>query len=160
MFVYTFSSKIIKKISLVAISISVAVVMFLLFEGVVKREVDRDSIEANYSGVSASSDILKFISSKGWEVDKEPDEVREIIIPSEFDDVYNNYNAIQIKDGYDLTDYAGKRVKRWTYTVLNYPGYENEEFIKINILMYDDEIIGGDICSIRLDGFMHGFNKE
>ena len=37
---------------------------------------------------------------------------------------------------------------------------QNEEFIKINILICDNVVIGGDVCSVKLDGFMHGFLKE
>ena len=109
--------------------------------------------------ITDSSKILTFISAFGWEVEEEPDEVREVIIPAEFDDVYNNYNAIQLKQGYDLQKYAGERVKRWTYTIKNYPEYVDQECIKINVLVYKGEVIGGDVCSVRLDGFMHGFSK-
>ena len=51
--------------------------------------------------------------------------------------------------------FRGKTVKRWTYDVTNYP--DNRPNVKANILVYDNKIIGGDICSLELDGFMHGF---
>ena len=42
----------------------------------------------------------------------------------------------------------------------NYPGYENKDgVIRANILVYDGRVIGGDVCSVELDGFMHGFEK-
>ena len=36
----------------------------------------------------------------------------------------------------------------------------NKEYIKINVLVCDGKVIGGDVCSVKLDGFMHGFLKE
>lgn len=110
---------------------------------------------------STAKERMAFIAQFGWTVSEEPSEVREIVIPSEFDDVYTNYNEIQINQGFDLTDYRGKRVKRWTYAVTNYPGTEGDsaDVIRINLLVFDGLVIGGDVCSLKLDGFMHGFSK-
>ena len=108
-----------------------------------------------------ADDRLKFISDLGWIVDEEPVEVRQIAIPQEFDDVYSNYNEIQLSQGYDLTKYAGRSAKRWTYIIRNYPDVSSDEdYVRINLLVCDGKIIGGDICSIKLDGFMHGFEKD
>ncbi len=117
-------------------------------------------IQSTATGVDNSARVVEFISGFGWVCLPEPDEIREIIIPAEFNDVYNNYNDIQLSQGYDLTDYKGERVKKWTYTITNYPGFENEEYIKINVLVHNGNVIGGDVCSIKLDGFMHGFEKD
>lgn len=106
-------------------------------------------------------DILSFISGYGWQVDDEPVEVREVIIPESFDEVYNNYNKIQLEQGFNLEKYSGQRVKKWTYIIRNYPETSpNDDFIRINILVKDEVIIGGDVSSVKLDGFMHGFSKE
>ncbi len=100
---------------------------------------------------------LEFIRSFGWEVQEEPVEVMEVIIPQEFDAVYEEYNAVQKKQGFDLSKHAGKRVKRYSYVVTNYPGVEGE--VRVNLLVKDNKIIGGDVCSMEMDGFMHGFSK-
>lgn len=100
---------------------------------------------------------LNFLSTLGWEVEQEPAEVVEVVIPQEFGDVYQNYNQIQKQQGLDLTPYRGKKVKRYTYVVNNYPG--RPENIRANLLIYRDKIIGGDICSLEAkNGFMHGFS--
>lgn len=103
---------------------------------------------------------IAFLSQYGWEVHGEPAEVKEIVIPETFGDVYHNYNKIQLEQGFDLTDYQGKSVKRWTYTVKNYPGYETQECIMANMLVYENKVVGGDICSTELDGFMHTFKSK
>lgn len=123
-------------------------------------KVESDSSAVCYKA-STSAERLAFISQFGWLVDEEPAEVREIVIPTEFDDVYNNYNAIQLSQQLDLSDFCGKRVKRWSYIIRNYPGYsEQDDCVRINMLVYDGCVIGGDVCSTELDGFMHGFYKE
>lgn len=71
-------------------------------------------------------------------------------IPKEFDMVYNNYNAIQKEAGYDLSPYKGRECVMYTYEIYNHP------FGKCNgnIIVYRGEVIGGDISSVNLDGFM------
>lgn len=160
MFVVSLASKKIKKILSVVGCVLIAASAVILSRCFFINETKNTGVEFVGENATDSSQQLEFISNFGWEVDEEPDEIREVIIPAEFDEVYNNYNEIQIKQGYDLQKYAGERVKRWTYTIKNYPGYEGQECIKINVLVCKGEVIGGDVCSVRLDGFMHGFNPE
>lgn len=160
MFVLTLPSKKIKVFLLFfLLAVSLCAGAALLIQSVDTNKTENTVLSVN-NNVSGNDQVLQFISNFGWEVSPEPDEIREIIIPVEFDEVYKKYNEIQLSQGYDLTEYAGERVKSWSFTVLNYPGYENEEFIKINILICDNVVIGGDVCSVKLDGFMHGFLKE
>lgn len=118
--------------------------------------------DAGYSLAAGSPrELLAFISQFGWEVEGTPVEIADVAIPESFDDVYDNYNSIQLAQGLDLSNYAGVAVKRWSYRILNYPDYpEGTDYIRINILVYDGRVIGGDVCSLKLDGFMHGFEKE
>ena len=152
MFVYSIKSKHIKVALLVIFVVFTVISLFIL---------SQDSKETGKSGMSIKASTheerMAFLSQFGWEIDEDPIEVREVIIPEEFDDTYTAYNEIQKNQGFDLTVYAGMRVKRWTYTVKNYTGYENKECIHANILVYNGLVVGGDICSVELDGFMHGF---
>lgn len=107
------------------------------------------------TGITTNDKRVKFIEGYGWKVDKNPMEVVEITIPSEFNRVYQNYNSIQKKQGFDLAKFKGQRVKRWTYRVLNYPNTTQE--IHANLLISGDQVIGGDVSSVALNGFMHGF---
>ncbi|MEM1484810.1 DUF4830 domain-containing protein [Oscillospiraceae bacterium PP1C4] len=101
---------------------------------------------------------VAFLKSFGWEVEEQEEEILDVMIPKQIDDVYGNYNEIQKTQGCDLTKYAGKRCKRYSYVVLNHP--EDAENIRANVIVYNGKIIGGDVCSIKLDGFMQGFAKE
>lgn len=101
---------------------------------------------------------LAFIKAFGWEVDPQAAEILEVIIPKEFDEVYTSYNTLQKLQGFDLEKFAGKRVKRYSYVITNYPGAEGE--IRINLLIYKNKVIGGDVSSMDAQGFMHGFTME
>ena len=97
------------------------------------------------------------MSQFGWDVVQDPVEVREIIVPAEFDSAYEQYNELQQEHGLDLSKYCGKRAKRWTYEVKNYPGYEESGLVQANIFVLDGTVIGGDICSLENDGFLQSF---
>ncbi len=108
---------------------------------------------------STEAERMSFITALGLTVENEPSSVTEIKIPEEFDETFTNYNEIQKQSGLDLEPYKGCAVKKWTYTVTNYPGYEESQSIRINLLVYKGKIIGGDICSLEIDGFMKGLTK-
>jgi hypothetical protein len=101
---------------------------------------------------------LEFIRGFGWEVDAEPAEVMEVIIPKEFDDVYEEYNSMQKTQGLNLEPFAGKRCKRYSYNVTNHP--RQQEDVRVNLLMQGSKIVGGDVCSLTPGGFMHGLIME
>ena len=96
----------------------------------------------------------------GWEVDPESESEREVIIPETFDEIFESYNALQKKAGFDLEDYRGKTVKKYTYKILNYPSAEKDDIIKADLLVLDGRVIGGDIYSPRLDGFIMGLEAR
>lgn len=98
---------------------------------------------------------LNFFRQFSYIASESPVEVKEVVIPTEFDETYEEYNELQKKQGLDLTPYRGVRVKSWSYEILNYPGYENTDgLIRGNLLTYNGVVIACDICNISLDGFM------
>lgn len=98
---------------------------------------------------------LNFFRQFSYIASENPVEVKEVVIPNEFDETYEEYNELQKKQGLDLTPYRGVRVKSWSYEILNYPGYENTDgLIRGNLLTYNGVVIACDICNISLDGFM------
>ena len=100
---------------------------------------------------------LAFLLGYGWEADTEAVEVREITIPDVFDDVYLKYNEVQKAQGMDLERYRGKTCRQWIYNVTNYPA---QGTVHASLLVLDGKIIGGDLSSTELDGFLCAFNGE
>ena len=105
-------------------------------------------------GVKTNEDRVAYLESYGWAVSAEPISVEELIIPEEFDETYTQYLALQEGQGFDLTDYRGKRVKRYTYEVTNYP--TGEAGVQAGLLIFRNTVIGGDVLSAQLGGFIHG----
>ena len=108
-----------------------------------------------------NKDNIEFLRSYGWEVKKQPIEEVEVTIPDEFDDVYKNYNKIQIEAGLNLENYRGKKGIRYTYEVTNYP--ENiKDTVRANIIVIDNTPVAGDIMTTNINGFMHSlyFNNK
>ena len=160
MFVFSVSSKKLRQYLIPSICIIAAAVVMFVFIPSGKKSVNTSLGGINYRASNAK-ERLAFISQFGWSVEEEPEEVREIVIPEEFDDVYLRHNELQKKQGLDLSKSRSKRVKRWTYIIKNYPGYsETDDCVRINLLVFDGCVIGGDVSSVELDGFMHTFAKE
>ena len=90
----------------------------------------------------------QIVKEMGYDdVSEKPVEVVEITLPTEFNDVYEKYNALLKESGYDLSLYKGKKCKRYTYLIPS-------QNARANILVSDGKIIGGDISGITLDGIM------
>lgn len=100
---------------------------------------------------------IAFLKQFGWQVNTEPLEMKDVTIPEQFDDVYIQYNNIQKEQGLDLTPYAGKTCRQWVYAVTNYPQATD---VRATLLVYDNKVVGGDLSTVQLDGFMTGFSGE
>ena len=123
------------------------------FGSVPLREAAAPSVP-NPKGVSSNQNRVDYLAAHGWTVSQEPLATQELLIPQEMDQSYQEYLALQSQQGFDLSKYAGKRVKRYTYEVTNYP--TGESGVQVNLLIYRSTVIGGEVLSPRLDGFLHG----
>ena len=106
------------------------------------------------TGIRSEEDRVAYLESWGWLVSEEPASVEEILIPETLDGSYQEYLDLQKSQGFDLTAYAGKTVKRYTYAVHNYPGLQ--ENIWASLLMDKKTVIGGEIFCSQGDGFTQG----
>lgn len=106
--------------------------------------------------LNSANKRIEYLEKFGWQIESGSESVKDSAVPAEFDDVYKSYNEIQKAQGFDLSKYAGKSVKIYSFKVQNYP--QNTEFVYATMILYDNKLIGGDIHSTALDGFMHGFD--
>ena len=135
-------------------AIAVVLIPLLIFSAVfISRTAENEKIVTK-SGASAEQRAA-FLKQYGWEVDFSDETVKDTVIPNVFDNVYEAYNSIQVSQGFDLSEYKGKAVKLYNIKVNNYP--KNSEYVYATLVVLDGVIIGGDIHSTELNGFMHGF---
>jgi len=104
---------------------------------------------------SANDQRIKFLTDFGWDVTTSPTESGRVRIPDEAGEVFDRYNTLQKGQGYDLSKYAGKTVMRYVYKVGNYPGAT--EPVYATLLVYKNQIIGGDITDTSAKGHIRGF---
>lgn len=112
------------------------------------------SASAEVKGVRDNDDRVAYLTGLGWTVSGQPIATEELLIPDTFDENYASYLALQESQGFDLTKYCGKRVKRYTYEITNYP--TGETGIQVSLLVYKNKVIGGEVLSPVTGGFLHG----
>ena len=115
------------------------------------------TVSVRYDKVKTADDAAKFLGQFGWVVDAGSVETKEVTIPAQFDKVFAGYNELQKSQGLDLSKYKKKTVTRHTFTVTDYEGYEGTVYA--NVLVDSGRVIGGDICSADVNGFIHGCEK-
>ena len=103
------------------------------------------------------TDRVTFAKSLGYSISEQYETKKDIVIPSVFSDVYENYNALQKNSGFDLSAYKGEQATVYTYPVTNHPEGDG---VMMNIIVCKGRIIGGDICSAEYDGFMTGLVRK
>lgn len=112
------------------------------------------TVTGEVRGLRDNDDRVAFLQELGWVVSEEPVATEELLIPEAFDSSYDEYLALQTGQGFDLAAYSGKRVKRYTYEVLNHPS--GESGVQAALLIYKNRLVGGEVLSARADGFIHG----
>lgn len=158
MFIVSVRSSAIKAGALSALLVICAVLGLFAAGKSISANVSVSDSAVTYLASNAQQRV-SFLSQFGWEVEEDPVEVSEVIIPAEFDGAYEKYNEIQKEHDLDLSKYGGRRAKRWTYEVKNYPGYEDKDgLVQANIFVYDGRVIGADICSLETDGFIQNLH--
>ena len=137
-----------KIVMILAAVIALVVGLVMLFGG-------NDSEPTASTNVSNNDARVAFLKSFGWDVTTSPTESSQVRIPAESSDVFDRYNQLQKSQGYDLSAYAGKTVMRYVYKINNYPNAT--EPVYATLLVYKNQIIGGDVTDTGAKGVVRGF---
>ena len=135
----------------VAILISIAIVIAAIILAMPTEEPAQTTAAA--VKVRTGDDCIAYLESLGYTAESVPIEEKEVTIPETCDAVYEEYNALQLACGFDLREYKGKAATLYTYAITNYP---NEPDVRCDLLVRKDRVIGGNVYTTALDGFMHG----
>ena len=164
MFIYSFKASTLKLLGIISVTLAalIAIVAFVPvyadgFSSVTTGAQVEGEKSISYDKVKSAADAVNFLSQFGWTVDGGAPESAKVTIPSEFDKVFAAYNEIQKSQGLDLSKYKKKELTRYTFEVTNYEDYEGKVYA--NVLVYRNKVVGGDICSADVSGFVHGFEK-
>ena len=161
MFIYSLRASTIKLVGVVCVALTVLITLIAFVPTyAVSSQTSAgvgDTQEYSYDKIKTKEDVIQFLSQFGWQVEESPVEVKTVTIPGEFDKVFATYNEMQKEQGLNLSKYKNKEVTRYTFAVTNYEGYEGTVYA--NVLVYRNRVIGGDICSADVSGFVHGFER-
>ncbi len=158
MFIYTVKASTVKFIALILAAVAAFVTIVVMSDNG-KVRATKATIEANenvrYDKIKTEDDAAAFLEQFGWEVKTPASETAEIKLPAEFDKIMLTYNELQKSQGLDLHKYKGREVTRYTFEVTNYPDYDGT--VLANVIVYKKRVIGGDVCSADVNGFITGF---
>lgn len=156
MFVYSLRASTLRFFGVIAVSLAVLVALIVLVPTYAAEET-QPTASYSYEKVKSEDDVENFLAQFGWIVDATPIEVTEVTMPDEFDKIFAAYNEIQKEQGLNLAKYKRKKLTRYTFLITNYEGYDGK--VLANVLVYRGKVVGGDVCSADVDGFVHGFEK-
>lgn len=109
-------------------------------------------------GEVTQEEAVRFLEDRGWKIKPDSGAREEVVIPVEFSEVYQRYNNLQLKQGYDLSAYRGETVTKYTFVVLNFTEYDGTpcDNAEAHLLVWGGQVIGGDVCSLSVSGRMVG----
>lgn len=93
----------------------------------------------------------RFLEEMGYQTEKRAYLEERVVLPEEFDAYYQEYEALQKKQGFSLEAYRGKRVKKYTYRIIG----QAEDNLYANLFFYKNRLIGADLhCPSLQNGFV------
>ena len=155
-----FSIKLTKKKALAAL-FTVAVVLAIIISVTSGKSSGETTAGAGAPDnvLAATNDQrIEFLKYFGLNPKPDPVEIIEVIIPSEFDETYQGYNNLQKSAGFDLENQKGKKVKKWTYELVDFPGSTSP--VQATLLVLDGKVVGGDIAEVAVGGFQRSLNNK
>jgi hypothetical protein len=155
---FVFTAKLNRKSAVAAVAV-LALLLIAVILLVSLRSIGAASTKKpEPSGITDAAGAARYLAGLGWQVEPQPLEVKDLVIPRSFSGVYADYAALQAKQGYPLAEYGGMEARRYSFRVLNHPS--GEENIVADLVVCGQTVIAGDIQSTALDGFMTGLKGE
>ena len=139
-----------KRIGLILVALLAVLIAIVAFSGRSKQ----DSGTGEPVGIRTNDQRVAYLTDYGWDVVVSPVQTRQVLIPKELSEVFQRYNDLQVSQGFDLENYAGKTVTQFVYQVKNYPNATDPVYA--TILVYDDQVIGADVTDTSAGGVVQG----
>ena len=104
---------------------------------------------------AGASAAVSFLAAHGWTADASACEKTAVQIPERFGAVYENYNEIQLAQGFDLSPCRGRVLTRYTFPVTDPPD-DAEGPVLANVFFDGDAIVAADLCAVGINGWIRG----
>lgn len=146
-----FTAKFTRKKAALAVILAGLVVGLVIVLAGLPGETSPSDPGGNAGQISDNSGRVAFLEAYGWQVESEPVETLQLLLPEQLEGAWAAYSDLQQRQGFDLSPYCGKRVERFTYTVTNYPGIS--QGVQANLYLCEDTVVAGDIFCTGENGF-------
>lgn len=161
MFIYSIKASSVKFFGVIALSVAALITLIAFipeYEPTMAGTYYSEVGAICYDKIKTEEDRIAFLKQFGWEVEPAPVEEVNVTIPTEFDRIFTGYNELQKQQGLDLSKYKRKQAVRYTYKITNYEGYDGTVYA--NIIVFRNKVIGGDICTADVSGFVKAFDGK
>ena len=135
-----------RRMALLSLALGMVIGSALLLAGCFGGDKETEVITA-----ATNEERVAYLESLGWQVEPQPIETLDLQLPEKLDGEWDAYAKLQKGQGLPFSEFAGQAVKRYTYTVTNYP--DIPQGVQANLYLWGDQIIGGDVIFTGQGGF-------
>ena len=135
-----------RRMALMALALGLVIGSALLLAGCFGGDKETEVVTA-----STNEERVAYLEALGWQVEPQPIETLDLQLPEKLEGEWDAYAKLQKGQSLPFSEFAGQAVKRYTYTVTNYP--EIPQGVQANLYLWGDQIIGGDVIFTGQSGF-------
>lgn len=135
-----------RRMALMSLALGLVIGSALLLAGCFGGNKETEVITA-----ATNEKRVAYLEALGWQVEPQPIETLDLQLPEKLEGEWDAYAKLQKGQGLSFSEFAGQAVKRYTYTVTNYP--EIPQGVQANLYLWGDQIIGGDVIFTGQGGF-------
>ena len=135
-----------RRMALMSLALGLVIGSALLLAGCFGGDKETEVITA-----ATNEERVAYLEALGWQVEPQPIETLDLQLPEKLEGEWDAYAKLQKGQGLPFAEFAGQAVKRYTYTVTNYP--EIPQGVQANLYLWGDQILGGDVIFTGQGGF-------
>ena len=99
-----------------------------------------------------------YLAALGLRAEPTSEEIREVLLPEDFDALLEEYNCLQLAQGWDLHAAAGRRCLCCSYDLVGFPDWDGR--VIATLYLFRGRPIGGDLHTASADGFIRPLRAE
>ena len=135
-----------RRMALMSLALGLVIGSALMLAGCFGGDKEVEVITA-----ATNEERVAYLEGLGWQVEPQPIETLDLQLPEKLEGEWDAYAKLQAGQSLPFADFGGQTVKRYTYTVTNYP--EISQGVQANLYLWGDQIIGGDVIFTGQGGF-------
>lgn len=135
-----------RRMALMSLALGLVIGSALLLAGCFGGDKETEIITA-----ATNEERVAYLEALGWQVEPQPIETLDLQLPEKLEGEWDAYAKLQKGQGLPFSEFAGQAVKRYTYTVTNYP--KIPQGVQANLYLWGDQILGGDVIFTGQGGF-------